>query len=349
MIPDVSIIVPARNEARRIRACLEALLAQDYPAYEVVVVDDQSSDATVEQVLAIQARDPRVTLVHAGTLPDGWVGKSHALAVGTRVARGGWYLFVDADTHLAPHSLSTVLARAQAHGVDCLSLSPEQACEGFWERTVQPVVFEFLSARFDFEAVNDPGRPEAAANGQFILIRRAVYDRIGGHDAIKGIVLEDVALANRVKRGGYRLSFQDGRGLARSRMYESLPDLWQGWTKILFLLCGSRLTTVCAAACRAGLHALPLVLLPVAVRVGWTGSGPVTATIVGITLLLVAVVYARAWSTLRRLGFPSAISTLMYPLGCAIFVGMLAASATTGVITRRVSWRGRTYGISPSD
>lgn len=352
MAPQVSVIIPARNEARRIGACLDAILAQDSPAYDIIVVDDQSDDDTAEQVRAIQARNresARVRLVSAGPLPAGWVGKSHAVAVGSQVARGDWLLFLDADTHVMPQGLTRAVARAEAEGLDGLSLSPEQVCEGFWERVVQPVVFEFLNARYDLDVVNDPARPEAAANGQFILIRRTVYERLGGHEAIKDRVLEDVAFAERAKRSGVRLAFYDGRGLARTRMYESFGDLWRGWTKMLFLLCGGRVTTVAAAAGRAGLHALPLAVFPLALWCWWAGHPPVRDPTVWALLLLLAAVYVRARFTLRRLGFPSATSTLGYPVGCALFVGMLAASAARGWSTGRVTWRGRAYSISPTN
>ncbi len=339
--PNVSVIIPARNEARRIGACLEAVLAQDAPAGEVIVVDDQSDDGTSEQVKTVQARDARVRLVSAGPLPDGWVGKSHALAIGSNVATGDWLLFLDADTHVASQGLARAFARAEAEGLDGLSLSPEQVCGGFWERVVQPVVFEFLNARYDLDAVNDPARPEAAANGQFILIRRTVYERLGGHEAIKDRVLEDVAFAERAKRSGVRLALYDGRGLARTRMYESFGDLWRGWTKILFLLCGARFTTVMVASGRAGLSVGLVVVAAWALWRSWTGWP--------FLLVMVAAVYWRAAVRLRRLGFPSTASTLGYPLGCGLFVAMLAASALRGWFTGRVIWRDRVYGISPTN
>ncbi len=198
----ISVIVPARNEARNIRRCVLAMLAQTYPNYEIIVVDDRSSDETPAILAALQQEYPgRLRVVSGGDLPTGWAGKPHALYLGVQPAGGDWLCFVDADTFAAPELLAAALSTAQAQKADLFTLLTDQELGSFWEKVILPLVFTALSFGFPAEQVNDPNRPEAIANGQFILIRRPVYSAVGGHAAIRDRIAEDKALAEQVKRG----------------------------------------------------------------------------------------------------------------------------------------------------
>ncbi len=205
---------------------------------EVIVVNDQSTDRTGEILEELSQRIAKLKVLAAGDLPPGWVGKNHAAAVGAAAAQGEWLLFTDADTYHHLGSARRALADAVDHSAVLVSYSPEQEMETFWERAVIPFVYGRLAARFSFAQVNDPRRPEAAANGQFLLILRDAYDAVGGHAAIASEILEDVALARRVKSQGYGIYFTAPIGVVRTRMYRSFGALWQGWTKNLYLLAG---------------------------------------------------------------------------------------------------------------
>lgn len=182
----ISVIVPARNEARNIRRCVLALLTQTYPNYEIIVVDDRSSDETPLILASLQQEHPeRMQVVAGGELPPGWAGKPHALYLGTRQARGDWLCFVDADTFATPDLLTAAFISAQAQQADLFTLLTDQELGSFWEKALLPLVFTALSFGFPAEQVNDPRRPQAIANGQFILIRRSVYTAVGGHTAIR--------------------------------------------------------------------------------------------------------------------------------------------------------------------
>ncbi len=222
--PLVSLIVPARNEAKNIRCCVESLLAQDYPNLQILVLEDRSTDSTPVILAELAARDSRLVILAGRELPACWAGKPHALYQAAKSAAGEWLLFVDADTFLHPNAVSACLASAQKTGADLYTVMTEQITGSFWERVVMPLVMTALSVGFSPRKVNDPNTRDAIANGQFILIKRTVYDAIGGHEKLKNQIVEDKAISEQVKWNGYRLIVADGRGIAQTRMYTDLPD-----------------------------------------------------------------------------------------------------------------------------
>jgi glycosyltransferase involved in cell wall biosynthesis len=251
--PEVSVIIPARNEEASIGRCLESLVSQTGIAFEIIVVNDHSTDRTREiaesflvphicPILAdvgLPVHVMKVTVVDAGPLPQGWYGKSNACVTGATLARGKWLLFTDADTVHKPGSLARAVAEAKTHGADLLSYSPEQEVRGIAERALMPVIFAELASTYKPKDVCDPASPVAAANGQYLLITREAYDAVGGHAAVAGDLLEDVALARLVKQSGRRLRFRFGGDAVRTRMYRTFAQMREGWTKNLALLFAS--------------------------------------------------------------------------------------------------------------
>jgi chlorobactene glucosyltransferase len=231
--PQLSVIVPARNEAANIAACLAGLLNQSYPCERltVVVVDDNSSDDTAAIVADITRSRPGLKLLQAGALPGGWTGKTHACWQGFRAAQGSWLAFIDADTTASPALLSSAVNFAEAENIDMLSLQPFQELKTFWERLIIPAGLFMIAFASDLRAINDPIKPDAAANGQCILIRRQVYESIGGHAAVRSQIAEDTALARRVKLAGYRTYMAGAARLIKVRMYTGLKPLWEGLSK----------------------------------------------------------------------------------------------------------------------
>ena len=233
----VSAIIPARNEEASIAQAVETVAAQ-VEVEEVIAVNDQSSDGTGAILAGLAARIPKLKVMETGELPAGWVGKNYAASVGAAAAQGDWLLFTDADTYHFPGSTRQALADAEEHEAALVSYSPEQEMETWWERALIPVVYCQLSGKFSYARVNNSRSPDAAANGQFLMIAREVYQRLGGHGAVAGDILEDVALARRVKQAGFRIYFTAGAGAVRTRMYHKFRDMWQGWTKNLYSLLG---------------------------------------------------------------------------------------------------------------
>ncbi|MGA7855657.1 MAG: glycosyltransferase family A protein [Candidatus Acidiferrales bacterium] len=234
----VSAIIPARNEEASIARAVESVAAQPEIA-EVIVVNDQSTDLTGEILAELAARIPKLRIINISGLPAGWVGKNYAVAQGAAAAaQCEWLLFTDADTYHMPGAARRALNDAVERNAVLVSYSPEQELNSFWERALIPFVYCRLSAKFSYAQVNDPARPEAAANGQFLLVLRDAYEHIGGHGAIPGEILEDVALARRMKQAGYGIYFTAPLGIVRTRMYRTFAAMWQGWTKNLYPLVG---------------------------------------------------------------------------------------------------------------
>lgn len=334
----VTAIVPARNEEAAIAGCVESLAGQKEIA-EVLVIDDQSSDSTAEIVRSLAAKYSNVRLLVAAELPAGWVGKNNAVWIGAGEAQGEWLLFTDADAVHAPDSATKALSIAAENGAALVSFSPEQVMETWYEKAVIPYVFTRLNSRFRFAAVNDPENAAAAANGQFILIRRDAYDAIGGHASIAGEVLEDVALAARVKAAGYRIWFGAGKGIVRVRMYRSFSSMWEGWKKNLCSLLGGNPKAVGEEIGRALLPIL-LVLLPAMIFGGIAKSVFLTTCLLALSLVGTQKIYGEE---LESIGFSRHLWAYGIP-GRILFAAVLWTSYRNH-LRGRLEWKGRTYPV----
>jgi glycosyltransferase involved in cell wall biosynthesis len=233
----VSAIIPARNEEASIARAVESV-AMQIEVWEVIVVNDQSTDRTGAILAELAKRIPKLRVIEAGPLPAGWVGKNHAVSIGAAAAQGDWLLFTDADTHHYPGATRRALGDAVDHDAVLVSYSPEQEMKTWWERALIPFVYCRLAARFSFARVNDRKQPDAAANGQFLLVLKDAYEAVGGHAVVAREILEDVALARLVKQNGYGIYFTAPMGVVRTRMYRSFAAMWEGWTKNLYPLMG---------------------------------------------------------------------------------------------------------------
>jgi glycosyltransferase involved in cell wall biosynthesis len=332
----VSAIVPARNEEAVIAACVESLAAQKEIG-EVLVTDDQSSDRTAEIVRSLSSQYPNVRLLAVTELPPGWVGKNNAVWIGAREAQSEWLLFTDADAVHAPDSAAKALSIAAENGAALISFSPEQVMDTWYEKAVIPYVFTRLDSRFRFADVNEAKNSTAAANGQFILIRRDAYDAVGGHASIASEVLEDVALAERVKSAGYRIWFGSGKGIVRVRMYRSFAAMWEGWKKNLYSLMGGNAKAARAEISRALLPTLLALLAAVTAGV-FAESILLAATILALNLVAIQIPYE---TELERSGFSARLLAYGIP-GRILFVAMLWASYRSHR-SGRLEWKGRAY------
>lgn len=335
----MSVIVPARNEEACLGACLRSLVLQNNAtqngvAFEIIVVDDHSTDHTREIASSFSNVSAEIRIIEAPPLPAGWTGKNNAVTAGSRVARGEWLLFTDADTIHLPGSLLRSLEEAKRHDAALLSYSPEQIAESFWEKAVMPVIFAELAATFRPSQVNNPKSPAAAANGQYILITREAYDAVGGHAAIAGNLLEDVALARAVKRSGRKIFFRYGGNAVRTRMYRSFAQLCEGWTKNLALLFPS---PVRLAVLRALEFVLIVASFAISIATALRGhrQSAIVAGIIGVIL------YSLFLARIRRAHF-SWNANILALFGLPLFSYLLLRSARAHA-NGTVPWKGRKY------
>jgi cellulose synthase/poly-beta-1,6-N-acetylglucosamine synthase-like glycosyltransferase len=332
--PSITAIVPARNEEQGIEAAVRSLAAQPEIA-EIRVVNDGSSDRTGEILARLAAELPQLRVMEAPPLPSGWVGKNHAAWLGAQGAANDWLLFTDADVRHLPGSAGRAMSAAARSGAALVTFSPLQTLNTWWERALIPFVFTRLAVHFSYTRVNDPLAPDAAANGQYLLIRREAYEAIGGHRAVAGNVLEDVALARRAKGAGYSLNFAPGRDIAQTRMYRTFSAMWQGWTKNLYPLVGGSPS----AAAGELLSVLPVF----AAALLALGCFFRPALLVGAVFLAVRV--ARYAVDLQQQRFP--LSCIVYwALGAALYSAALVVSAQK-YSAGSVVWKGRTYPVRP--
>ena len=337
-IPRISAIVPARNEEAAIAACVESLSQQQEIA-EILVVNDQSTDRTAEIVRGLIAKWPQVRLLESTGLPAGWIGKNHAVWLGAQQAQGDWLLFTDADAVHEKNSAAQALRIAKDSNAALVSFSPEQVMDTWYEKALIPFVYGRLNRNFSFHEINDPQNTVAAANGQFILVRRDAYNAVGGHAAVAGEILEDVALAKLVKRAGYQIWFGNDKGFVRVRMYRSFPAMWAGWRKNLYLLEGGSPAEVykqLLAECAFLFGPLALILLAI-----FKWHRLEFAIMLGLFILLIT--HAMHFQALRRGHFSPALTPYLIP-GSLLYTAVLWASYRSH--TRgKLEWRGREYPV----
>jgi chlorobactene glucosyltransferase len=342
----VSVIIPARNEAATIETVVRSALATAHGNFEVIVVDDRSTDATAQLVERIAAGDARVRLVHGAELPAGWYGKPWACVQGWRAATGDVLLFTDADTRHMPLLLPHALGALDAGRGDLITVNPHQRCESFWERVVMPQVWLLLGVRYHPAAVSRARRArDVIANGQFILMRRRTYEQIGTHEAVRTEVAEDLALAQLVHARGLRVWFAFATRLMETRMYHDLPHIVEGWSKNIYL--GGRRSFPDEPLLAA--------LVPVALggaMVFWLA--PVIALLLALAGIaakgmlipaLAAVGISAAFWSVVSLGMRiPAWYGLAYPLGALVVSFIVARSTWRGAA--KIEWKGRSYGAA---
>jgi glycosyltransferase involved in cell wall biosynthesis len=341
---ELTVIVPARNEEQNLGTCLQSLVAQSEEVFvlgrdwELIVVDDHSTDRSAEIARGFAG----VTVMQAGKLEPGWTGKNNAIWTAARKARGRWLLFTDADTIHEPGDLHRAMHEAVRHKVGMLSYSPRQIVSGFWQRTLMPLVFSELALAYPPAKVSDPNQRVAAANGQFLLVDRETYRRLGGHPSVADRVLEDVELAFLAKRRKLGLRFRYAADAVATRMYRTTGAMIEGWTKNLALLFDNALAT---AVWRL-LDILLLVSLPyLAVKLWNARFGPHSLEWIGagwvLALLWVRNLF-RFYARVAKSNFPF-VDCALSPLGLPLFVFLLYRSWFMHRVVKRVSWKGRSY------
>ncbi|MCI4335940.1 MAG: glycosyltransferase [Thermoplasmata archaeon] len=330
--PRVTVIIAARDEELDIGSCLDDLLAQTYPEFEIIVVDGASSDRTVE---VARQRGSRVRVIEEPPLPSGWVGKNWGCAVGARAATGEFLLFTDADVRYHPEAIRATVAWALREKADLATLAPRVVMIGFWEKLILPFYTQVVLTYFRAPRVNHDGSRTAMANGQYLLVSRSAYDAVGGHEKIRGAILEDVRLAQEFRARRLRLRVAWAPELLSTRMYRDRHEMFEGLLKNVH---GTRFSAARQLAFLAGLIGLfwlPLVILPL-------GIASSTPLLIGVGAVLYLVLFAKhvAFAAAIR---GSAVYGLLFPLAVGFYVVLVGASLVRGVAHRPLLWKGRAY------
>jgi hypothetical protein len=335
----VTVVLPVRDEEAHVADCLAAVLDQrGLERLRVVVVDDGSTDGTADVVRAVH--DLRVRLLTAAPPPPGWLGKPHACATGAAAATLGpddedVLVFVDADVRLFPDAIAAAVSVLDEHGLDLVSPWPRPLAEGLAERLVQPLALWLWATTLPVRLAERSPRPSlAAANGQFLVLTRRAYDRAGGHAAVRGEVLEDIALLRAVKRSGGRGALMDGSRLAACRMYDGWPAVRDGWTKSLWAAVdGSPTKSVAAAAALTAVFVVPPLAALRGSRAGLLGYA---AGVVGRAAVALRT-DGRAW--------PDALA---HPVSVLV-LDLLMARSVRDHRRGTLAWRGRPVAALPQE
>ncbi|MCC6423274.1 MAG: glycosyltransferase [Phycisphaerales bacterium] len=343
--PRATILIPAKDEGPRIRDCLLSALAQDYPNYHVVAVDDRSTDETGKMMDEVAAADPRLKVLHIehGSLPEGWTGKCNALQQAVKLAEGQWLLFIDSDVVISPDALRAVLRRSEASKYDVLSLWPKLESHSFFEALLVPLAAAGVSMMYLVGLTNkDYMRNVAFANGQFLFILRKTYDEMGGHSAVKDRFCEDVEIARLLKRQGKRIRISWGTEYAAVRMYSSLKAIFKGWGRNFYagslgkpwrILMGMAFVIFC---CFSGYGVLAGSLVALAAAASLTAWTWFVASAIHLLAMHGFLAMMYAWS-----GNPRR-NAILFPLGGSLLLGVFFKSLRM-CITNKVEWRGTNY------
>ena len=343
--PLVSVIVPARNEAHHIAACVTSLIAQDYPNLEVIVVDDGSTDGTGAVVTALATGDPRVTLVQGEPLPEHWMGKAHACYQGSTRAKGTWLLFTDADTEHASFLLSGVMAVVLKAGASVATVLGGQRYPSFGVYLANLSVFTYIFLVTDPKGVADPRSRQSLVNGQYLLFSREAYDEIGTHAAVHSFSSTDVSLGYLSKLHGWVPLYLDGRAALQTTMYRNVKEAFHGWARSL--------VNGIWTALGPGLGSLVLLTITIALWLFWvdpwwrwfTSLARGTSTewlvsscqiVAGLALIRLRI---RNWAQVSK-------ETLVMPVAFMLFTVMVVAGLTQAWLYRGTMWKGRVVRTS---
>jgi chlorobactene glucosyltransferase len=336
-LPFVSVIVPARNEELKVESCLKSLADQDYPNFEIIAVDDLSTDRTGEIIHKLAAQFPAITAVSGTVNPDGWIGKCNAIVQAVGHASGQWLVFTDADTCHDEQSLRKAVSFALENQVDMVSFMPLQELGSFWEKTIMPPLLSSFLLGDCLHMVNWPNAARAYAYGQYILARTSSYHAVGGHQSVRDEIVEDFALARAFKISGRRIMVADGRSLYKVRMYTSLETLWHGWVKNLYSF----------AECN------PLFLTALLIALNCVLIGPFIelATANNLLLFLLAILqiielFIAARLTARHVAGPKWYHFFLFPLSSVMITVLYTTSAFKVISGSKIDWKGRSYRVT---
>lgn len=351
-LPRISVIVPVRNEEGKVARCLESLAKQDYPDFEIVVIDDHSTDSSGRIIAEIAARYPKITVIEGRESRPGWLGKCNALDHGTPHAKGEWLVFSDADTYHHPNSLRDAVGAAITYQVDMISFMPVQELYSFTERIVMPTLLGSFLIGDPSNSINDPKSARSYAYGQYIMVKRTTYDAIGGHASVKDQILDDISIGRVTKERGYSVTACDGRPLYTVRMYTNFSELWSGWTKNAYAIINCNIVNLIGIAILLTLwFVAPFATLTTAAFNPqlFSSAIPMPAVWLFIVIQFVSLIHWYALSTPFYKGLePLCLYFFLLPLGALSVIALYINSALCFLTGKQVKWKDREYSVDSS-
>jgi chlorobactene glucosyltransferase len=345
-LPLLSVIVTAKNEEQTLGRCLKSLVTQSYPNLEILVVDDSSSDGTLEVASKFAEKDPRVRVEEAGAKPPEWVGKSWPCWMGYERSRGEILLFADADSTFEPRTVEYALTYLTSSGIDVLSISPRIEVMSIWARSIIPLITGAINLLYPMASVNDPESDRAYVFGAFFLVRRGVYEAIGGHREVRSEIVEDAAIARRAKSSGYKLRVERGPEFFSTEWESSLSSIFSGLERVSSV-------SIRSYGLVAILNAVLLFfvgLYPVGFTLGYLAAyllgirlGTLFAIGLTASLLDMVALFVLTSLELRMVGSRLDGSQFLYPLGVAIFVTAIVTTSVKVTTGRGITWKDRGY------
>ena len=345
--PKVSVILPARNEGRYIARCLDSLLGQDYPNFEIIAINDSSTDGTGEIMKAYAANDLRVMHIDASPKPEGWTGKNWACYQGFLRARGELLMFTDADSKHLPSTMSLAVGHLMSENLEALTAVPRLICNDFWTKVTLPVLATFLHTRFSPIRVNDPNTKTGYFFGSFFIITRSTYEAIGTHEGVKEELVEDGALGGKVKASKFRMKMVRGESHIDAVWARDLPTLWQGLRRLMIpIYYQDKVNAYMMAIAIFFILFAPFASLPYLPVASFAGGNTSFQILFGLQISAIALIMVTTAVQCRLAIFESPVYAFAAPLSGALislsFMSAIADAKKKGA----VSWRDRKYIIS---
>jgi chlorobactene glucosyltransferase len=344
-IPKVSVILPARNEEKYIAKCLDSLMNQDYQNFEIIAINDSSTDRTID-IMYQYAAQGSLVVVDSKPKPDGWAGKNWACYQGYLKATGDVFLFTDADTVHSPSTMSLAIANLLEQNLDALTAIPKLLCQDIWTKITLPVLSNFLHSRFSALRVNDPKTKTGYFFGSFFIITRSTYETIGTHKVVKHELVEDGALGSRVKQGKFRMKMVRGERHIEAIWARDFKTLWDGLRRLMVSIYSQDRN-------RASLMAVavffllfePFVLLPYSLLMYHAINHLVTQILIDINFATIVVILIANIIQSKFAMFQNPLYALASPVGGAVISICFISSIVDAKKRGAVSWRGRQYTI----
>jgi glycosyltransferase involved in cell wall biosynthesis len=344
-IPKVSVILPARNEEKYIAKCLDSLLNQDYQNFEIIAINDSSTDRTID-IMYQYATQGTIVVVDSKPKPDGWAGKNWACYQGYLKATGDVFLFTDADTVHSPSTMSLAIANLLEQKLDALTAIPKLLCQDIWTKITLPVLSNFLHSRFSALRVNDPKTKTGYFFGSFFIITRSTYETVGTHKIVKHELVEDGALGSRVKEGKFRMKMVRGERHIDAIWARDFKTLWDGLRRLMLSIYSQdRIRASLMAVAVFFLLFEPFVLLPYSLLMYRAINHLVTHILMDINFATIIVIFIANIIQSKFGMFQNPLYALASPLGGAVISICFISSIVDAKKRGAVSWRGRQYTI----
>jgi chlorobactene glucosyltransferase len=344
--PQVSVVLPARNEGRYIARCLDSLLGQDYPNFEIIAVNDSSTDRTGEIMKTYAAKDSRIIHIDASPKPEGWTGKNWACYQGYLHTRGELLMFTDADSKHLPSAMSLAVGHLVSQNLDALTAVPRLICNDFWTKMTMPVLATFLHTRFSPIRVNDPNTKTGYFFGSFFLITRSTYEAVGTHEGVREELVEDGALGGKVKASKFRMKMVRGESQIDAVWARDLPTLWQGLRRFMIpVYYQDKADAYMMVMAVFFILFAPFVSLPYLLVAGFAESISFSI-LLGLQVSAIALIMITTAVQCRLAIFENPLYAFAAPLSGGLITFSFISAIVDANKKGAVSWRGRQYTIT---